>query len=311
MMKKFLLVMHLLMLSILFSACGSAPAAVVPPVQQNIKEMPETNTTKEKEETPENNVTVKAPIPAISENKKIFLLGDSTVAILIEKKVGWGRRFGQYMKHPQNFYNLSSGGASSRSYKQYDDEGNWEHTKQLIQNSDISEGAYLLVPFGINDIASTLSDAMDDSTKTTMPGRYNSFYNELKVYIDWSKTHGVTPVLLTPLEGLEKYSSDSDMRSLYQRSYGNYAQTVRTLAEDENILMLDLEKKSYDVFNSYTDPQKLLEDFSGGDPQNNYISDGDIERVHFSDHGATLTAGWVRDLACAPGGDEELCAQFK
>ncbi len=262
----------------------------------------------------ENNHTIQPsskPTP-ISTNQKIFLLGDSTVAVQRQYAIGWGHKVDSYLIHPENFFNLAVGGTSSRSYKYSDPTGDWNQTKELILNSDIHEGAFLLIPYGINDIGLTEEDARDDSTKTTFPGRYNSYYQELKVYTDWAKSHHVTPILITPLESLQQKYGDNEMNHLYKRPYGDYAQTMRILAEDENISLLDLEAKSYAVFNSYAkeDYLQLLSDFSGGDPDDGWRDDEGIETVHFSNKGAKKVVEWVRELACKDNGNKALCAQF-
>lgn len=291
----------------IFTACGGSNTTDSSKPRDNN----ETNTTLPLDNNESNNTLppvvdnneTNQTIP-FSTNAKIFIIGDSTAAIEEGTKVGWATVFSEDMENPANLFNVAVGGASSRSYK-WTDTIDWNKTKQLILNTDISDGGYLLIAFGMNDIASSVADGMDANTKSTLPGRNNAYYNELKVYVDWSKDHGVTPVLITPLEALVKYSVDSDMHSYFQRDYGDYAQTVRELAADENVSMLDLEQKSYSIFNAY-DPIALVEDFSGGMDEDNNISD----RVHFNRYGAKSVVSWIKELACASS-DERLCAQFR
>jgi len=281
-----------------FTACGSS-STNTPQITRDTNEI---NTTKPIDNN-ETNITTEITTE-ISTNAKIFLIGDSTVAIENGTKVGWGTVFSEDMENPSNFFNVAVGGASSRSYK-WTDHIDWDKTKQLILDTDTSDGGYLLIALGVNDVSSTVSDAMDTSTKTTMPGRGNSYYTELKVYVDWARENSVVPVLITPAEAMNKYSVDSDIVSYFDRSYGDYAQTVRELASDENVLMLDLQQKSYTVFNAY-EPDALLEDFSGGMDEDEGVPD----RIHFSRNGAKHIVSWIKELACSSS-DERLCAQFR
>jgi len=72
---------------------------------------------------------------------------------------------------------------------------------------------------------------------------------------------------------------------------------MRYLAEDENVLLLDLEEKSFLEFNMYADHQAIRD----------YFSYSDI--THFNSAGATTVAGWIKELACALA-DDTLCSQF-
>jgi lysophospholipase L1-like esterase len=331
--------MQKLIISITFilflNSCGKTNTVVYEYIdnnktQETIVRSDDSNKSNEQNSTVEQNTTVE-----ILPNKQIFLIGDSTVAILKDynntyngkvyetSKVGWGHKLGSYMVNSENFHNVAEGGASSRSYKWIDGNSNhWGKTKQLITlNSHKNNDTYLLICLGLNDIGrgETESlkkiDAEDNNTKSTMPGTKNTFYRELKAYITYSKLNHITPVLLTPVQSLnkDKYNVKykTDMRDVFKRDYGDYAQTIRDLAKDENILLLDLSKKSYDVFNAYTDPKKLLNDFSGGYDEDSF--DGNMEperdRVHLSANGANKVASWVVELACKSN-DKVLCAQF-
>ena len=249
-------------------------------------------------------------------DREIFLIGDSTVHVIDNfAHFGWGQRLHLHIKDPSKFYNRAYGGVSSRSYKSIqpgDTISLWDKLKNIILDKDTSTGAYLMIQLGNNDIGTTLQDAMDTNTKTTMPGRNQTFYNELKEYITWAKEHNITPVLVTPVETMEKKYNGNDMESYFYRSYlsgdgnhGDYAQTIRELATDENIIMLDLQKKSWEVFNSYDQDNhaQLILDY--GIP--------DTDRTHFNSDGATEIAKWVTELACdiQNGGDIGLCSQFK
>jgi len=257
----------------------------------------ETNTTKE-----ETNTTI-LPVPkpiVILPNQKIFLLGDSTTFNRSGQQVGWGNRFGDYMKNPENFRNLARGGASSRSYKDFDGWRDWRLTKKIILETNTTDGAYLLIQFGNNDIARNQQEAENLNNKKTMPGRFNTYYTELKEYIDWARAHDIVPVLISPLQAMNK-GNNIPLQNIYKRPYGDYAETMRELAKDEDVLLIDLARKSYDVFNSYTSRVEIINDFG---------VIGARDYTHFRSEGAYKVAGWAKDFICASK-DKTLCAQFK
>jgi lysophospholipase L1-like esterase len=239
-------------------------------------------------------------------NKKIFIIGDSTVHNTrweddIWVSMGWGDKLQDYLINPKNLYNLAEPGASSKSYKyrnyelEYDGWfHNWHQTKEIIENSDIREGGYLLIQFGHNDKTYTNVE----TTLHTLPGPFNSFYNELKEYISYAKKRGLTPILITPVEKMYK----TEGLPLYKghiTEFGDYAQTIRDLSENENVLLLDLQEKSWSEFNNYKDSYHLTQTFG-------YKND---DLIHFSPQGADLIAKMIVQLSCQPQ-EGKLCLEF-
>jgi len=216
--------------------------------------------------------TIKATIvPFLETDKslaKIFMIGDSTVQNRHPKypdQIGWGSKLSEYMKNADNVYNYAIYGKSSESYKN----NHWENTKQQIEVIDKSDGAYLLIQFGHNDKGFAITQ--------------NDYYNNLKTYVDNAIDMNIIPVLITPVS---RKKVDT---------HGEYPETVRKLAVNEKILLLDLQHKSKNELIEYS--QNELDDF---------FDDGE----HFSHKGAKVVAGWVEELACKLE-DKSLCAVFK
>lgn len=210
--------------------------------------------------------------PPTTSNAKIFLIGDSTVHNRSKGEMGWGSALSSYLKNPNNLFNQARSGASSSSYKRaHPRHHDWVSTKKLIQQSDITKGAYLFIQFGHNN--------RDEN--------YTQFYNDLKSYTTQAKALGLIPVLLTPVARLYKYD----------KSHKDYPQIVRDLAKDENILLLDLYEKSWHIFNSYPTHDAIAAKFAYDD------------RTHFNPQGAKIVAGWVKVLACEAS--PALCVEFK
>ncbi len=291
-LKKKILVSSLV-LSFMFVGCGGTPSETVQPSLTDKPDVAPANQTK------------KEPYTG-STDLKIFSIGDSTMNNSDKTKVGWGQRLGQYLIHPDNYENCAHGGKSSTTYRQRPDwlaKGQetklwWTGAKDLMKKSDLTLGAYLLIQFGHNDSVTNYSHGGRDST---LPGRNNTFYNALKVYVDEARDLGVTPVLMTPTEYIK--NDKSQFHNI--PGTGDYAQTVRDLAADENVLLLDMQKKSYDIYNSakYTDLTTLRNDFAD-------VSDVRYDEAHFSLSGANIAASWVKEMACESR-DATLCGQFK
>jgi lysophospholipase L1-like esterase len=222
---------------------------------------------------------------------KIFIIGDSTVhnedypddhGGYFER--GWGDVIAKQMKRPEYIFNEARSGASSSSYRNViNGRHDWPETRDLISNTDITNGAYLLIQFGHNDAA-------EGESWYTEPGVGKQYYSELKSYIFEARELGVTPVLITPVE----------RTILNTHSHTPYADTMRQLAKDENVLLLDLTKKSYTEFNKYITAEELHDTF-------NYRKD---DHTHFNPTGASIVASWVRELACSSK-DKKLCMEFK
>ena len=215
-----------------------------------------------------------------SSDAKLFIIGDSTVHNTSYGEMGWGSKLGTYMKHPNNAFNRARSGSSSKSYKEASaSHHDWSYTKNMMAQSDISEGAYLFIQFGHNDEKSGYVH--------TEPGRYNSYYNELKKYLDQARDLGFIPVLITPVS----------RQYVGSRTHGAYPQTMKDLAADEGVLLLDLEYKSYIEFKKYSSDAALQAVF--------HYDDG----THFNPTGAGIVAGWVKELAC--NASSTLCNQFQ
>ena len=221
-------------------------------------------------------------------NYKIFIIGDSTVHNNSTGEQGYGSRLGEYMINPDNMFNMARSGASTKSYRpdKFGTTHDWPGLIDKIENTDIEDGAYLLIQFGHNDEDESRSDAF------ALPERYNSFYNNLKVFVDEVKALGVTPVLVTPVQRMYKG------QNTHITAYGNYPQTIRDLADDEGVLLLDLSQRSFDKFDEYPSTAAIFDAFAYDD------------HTHFDPEGAYTVAAWVRDLACESS-DENLCNQFR
>ena len=219
---------------------------------------------------------------------KIFLIGDSTVhnhdlpdGHGSYRELGWGDVLDQFIKEPSNLYNGARSGASSTSYRQSrQGRHDWGKTVEKIKQSDLTHGGFLLIQFGHNDES-------NEPSLHTDPGRGESYYMALKYYIDQARALDLTPILVSPVQ-----------RQKRTHDHIGYADTVRALAEDENVHLLDLTEKSYEVFAAYDSNEAIHAKF------------GYDDTTHFNPWGARQVASWVRDLACEQP-ESRLCKQFQ
>jgi len=219
---------------------------------------------------------------------KIFITGDSTVYNTSAGEQGFGSSLWEYMINPDKLFSRARSGASTKSYRldRAGTDRDWPGLIALLQETDISDGAYLLMQFGHND---------EDESRPlnfTEPGRHGEFYNNLKAFVHELRAMGVTPVLITPVERMYKNHAS------HITAYGDYPETIRFLAEDEQLLLLDLQARSFTEYNTYADTEAIFNQF------------GYDDHTHFSPKGASIVAGWLKELICSSA-DQLLCSQFK
>jgi len=260
-------------------------------------------------------------IPMVVSNKRIFILGSSTVHagwwhsldfndVYGNNRVleGWGEQLARYMINPDKVYNRALSGSCSVWYRDpdsYMDAGylarpgntgkDWNSTEELIVDMNDSHGGFLLVQFGARE-AYTASISVED------------FENELRAYVADANRLGLTPVLISP-PGSRSHGTNTRP----------YAQYIEPIAVETGALFIDLYEKSKAVWQTYdlvggVLPQADI-DFSYKERH------GGINNTHFGRIGAKTVAGWVRELACDPvqhsyrsqavqDAAVELCSQF-
>ncbi|MBD3792961.1 MAG: hypothetical protein IE889_02210 [Campylobacterales bacterium] len=233
------------------------------------------------------------PDDTIVRDKKIFIIGDSTVRYdYDEQRMGWGTPLVQeYMLHPENGFNEARRGATAESYRVMDEytlknkgTAYWEQTKKLIQSTPDHEGGYLLIQFGSNDNIANVPQ--------------EQFVKALKSYIDEAKTMQLIPVLISPPNTRLKINGKA------YNNRGAFPQYIETVAKAEQVLYLNLHRKSLEMFSPLTESE--LADQFGAVP---FPEDGRLDTTHFNPQGAKVVAGWVKELVCEQ--DRVLCAQFR
>lgn len=161
---------------------------------------------------------------------QVYLIGDSTTA----SGTGWGNFLGANFKENVKVINAALGGRSSKSFY---DEGLFNPVR-----SKLVKGDYLLIQFGHND---EKPEYIGFTSPGIAPDYKGTFRDYLERYINESRAVGATPILITPVSRMV-FSSTGE----HIRTHGEYAKAVRKIAADNNVVLLDLEEYSHQVFGS-------------------------------------------------------------
>ena len=201
----------------------------------------------------------------------IWLCGDSTMSIKEKKtypETGWGMPFVYFWDSTVNIENLAKNGRSTSSFR---NEGIW---KKVLDGA--KEGDYVFIQFGHNDEVPT------KKTYTTE----TEFKNNLKQYIAEVRSKKAIPVLLTPMA---RRSFDSTSGKI-KGTHDVYAQIIRDLAKEENVVLFDMDRITQQLYQSLgVENSKLLFLHLKLGEHPNY-PDGKEDNTHFSELGARLVA---------------------
>ena len=206
------------------------------------------------------------------EKKKIrvWLIGDSTMSVKDVKaypETGWGMPFIYFWDSTVTIDNRAKNGRSTKSFME---EGLW---KPVV--AEMQEGDYVFIQFGHNDEVST------KKTYTTE----TEFKNNLARYINETKNKKAFPVLLTPV-ARRKFDSTGHI----QETHAVYAQIVRDVAKENNVVLIDLDEKSKALFQQLgPDASKYLFNYVKPGEHPNY-PEGKEDDTHFSELGARKVA---------------------
>jgi len=201
---------------------------------------------------------------------KIFLAGDSTISIKEPRyypETGWGMPFVYFWDSTVTVVNKAKNGRSTSSFR---NEGLW---KQIME--ECSEGDYVFVQFGHNDEVPT------KKTYTTE----TEFKANLVRYVTETWEKKATPLLLTPV-ARRKFNAAGNIEG----THDVYAQIVRDVAKENGILLIDLDKKSQELYQQMgVENSKLL--FVQLKPgEHPHYPEGKEDNTHFSELGARLIA---------------------
>jgi lysophospholipase L1-like esterase len=201
---------------------------------------------------------------------KIFLAGDSTIAIKDPKnfpETGWGMPFVQFWDSSVTVVNKAKNGRSTSSFMQ---EGLWKSI-----TDEAKEGDYVLIQFGHNDEVPTKKTATTEK----------EFENNLLQYVQDARNKKAIPVLITPV-ARRKFDSTGHIVG----THDVYAQIVRNVAKARAVPLVDLDKKSQQLYQQLgVEASKLLFNYLEPGQHPNYPG-GKKDDTHFNELGARMVA---------------------
>lgn len=172
----------------------------------------------------------------------VFLMGDSTVCDQpVEPWNSWGQMLTLFFKPEVAIANHSESGESVR--------GAWGERRFDKIFTLMRPGDYLFIQFGHNDMKSQDPNAL---------ARYRQSLGHL---VRWTRDLRATPVLVTSMER----KRDGNYRSL-----GEYPQTMRDLAQELEVPLIDLNEISKTLYPALGDDLDLA--FQDGTHHTNYGS---------------------------------------
>jgi len=207
--------------------------------------------------------------------KRIFWAGDSTVAqnrINSYPQTGIGQVMELYLKEGITVYNFAKNGRSTKSFI---NEG-------LLDNieKELKKGDFLFIQFGHND-------QKDDEERNTKP--FSTYQEYLSKYIGIAEGYGAYPVLITPL--YRRIFSESG--HIEDNVHFDYPDAMKQLSEKLNVPVIDLCKKSKELFEKTgdEDSKKWFMHLKKGEFVSNI--DGLEDNTHLRYEGAVTMAGLV------------------
>ncbi len=212
---------------------------------------------------------------APNEEPRIFLIGDSTMAdkpLVGNPERGWGQMVPRFFVEGMVIENHARNGRSTKSFLR---EGRWNEVYEKLRPGD-----YVFMQFGHND-------AKKEDTSRYAEAHTNYQTNLLRFIRDARSKHA-TPILLTPV-----CRRRFDAQGKVYDVHGEYTAVVRALGVTENVPVIDLNKKSFALFEKLG-PDETKKMFLHASPKTfSAISEGKNDDTHFNSVGAERVAEMV------------------
>ena len=158
---------------------------------------------------------------------KIWLCGNSTVTDQDgEPYASWGQMFPFWFNEKVSVENLAMSGLRTTSFIQ---QNRVEKIKKELKKDD-----YVLVEFGHND----------EKDRHPGSGAWYNFSMNLKTFIDELRPLGARIIFVTPTE------RRNFQNGMAQPTHGDYPAAIRTIAERENVPLIDLTVATTALFNA-------------------------------------------------------------
>jgi lysophospholipase L1-like esterase len=212
------------------------------------------------------------PFAPAKEPVTVFLAGDSTMAAKRPEKrpeTGWGEFLQRHFDERK--VRVDNHAMNGRSTRTFITEGRWQAVVDKLKPGD-----YVLIQFGHNDSSKEKVD------RYTPPADYRA---NLVRFVAEVRAKKATPVLLTPV-----MRRRFDERGVFYDAHGEYPDTVRRVAAEERVPLIDMHRKSKKVIvgHGVEESKKLFLQLAAGEHAN--YPQGVNDNTHFSPRGAEVMA---------------------
>lgn len=203
----------------------------------------------------------------------LYMVGDSTMAdradTTITAERGWGQVLPTFLNDKIVLKNYAKNGRSTKSYLA---EGRWAEVVAQLNRGDI-----VIIQFGHNDTKET------DSTRYACLEDYQA---NLELMVQQAKKKGAKPILCTPIA--RRYFS-KETGELVNR-HGGYPESVRRVAEANDVPLLDMTELTSDWLREVGKPES--KQYFAHMPAGKYSKypEGKKDNTHLTEVGAIKVA---------------------
>lgn len=200
----------------------------------------------------------------------IYLIGDSTMAnkaVTAYPETGWGMPFAFMFDSSVVVDNRAKNGRSTRTFLS---ENLWQPVAD-----NLKEGDYVFIQFGHND------ESKEKTDRYTSPEDYKK--NLLK-FISETRLKNANPILLTPVT--RRRFKDGKI----QETHVEYSPLVLQVAKDQNVPVIDLDKLSRELLQTFGEEQSKLLFLQLQPGEHPNYPEGKEDNTHFSELGARKMA---------------------
>lgn len=216
---------------------------------------------------------------AVLSDITVYVAGDSTVSTYADSaspsdQAGWGQMLHEGFDDRVTVQNRASGGRTARWF-------HMEGSAQWILDR-IQPGDYLFVQFGTNDSHKTATFSVNGTTYPRYADPNTDFKAHLlDYYVVPARAKNAIPVLVTPPPRNSAYCGNGN-------SLGGYAQAMRELAVAEDVILLDLNQRTFDHLSAICPAPT---------PENFFFlrADSSVDGTHFQENGARHMAAFLGD----------------
>jgi lysophospholipase L1-like esterase len=200
---------------------------------------------------------------------KLYVIGDSTASAYgadTYPRAGWAQVFHDFFNKEKVI--IENRARSGRSSKSFYNEGLWKPVYSALKKGD-----YVFIQFGHND------SKKEDQNRYTEP--FTDYKKYLKIYADNAREKHAVPVLLTPVHR-NSWTNDGKIKD----THGDYPKAMRELAAELDAPLIDIHKKSRDLFESMG--ERKMDDIFLVLKKGKYKNypNGVSDNTHFQENGA-------------------------